>query len=157
MSEATIRAAVLTAIQTVSNYGDAYDYVRWAVRKADFDSLFVNTIGGTVQVRFWMLTLTGFDQVQTAMRRDAKGIHRQYAYRIDGYMTLDDSAATEKTFVALVEDVVEAMDQNATLNLATTAYNNEPAQVATIDHVMYGGVLCHHAVITKMVAEWLTT
>lgn len=156
MTEATVRAAVLVAIKTVTNYGDAYDYVRWAMME-DFDSLFVNTIGSTTQVRFWMLTLTGFDQVQTAMRRDAKGIHRQYAYRIDGYMTLDDSAATEKTFVALVEDVVEAMDQNATLNLATTAYNNEPAQLEIVDHVMYGGVLCHHATITKMVAEWLTT
>lgn len=146
MAESTVRTAIYNAIDGISNHGAIHDYTRWHPIYADFLSLFKVTIGGTAQIRGWMVSLTEINQVQD----DHTGnIERTYTYRINGYMGLDDSAATEKTFVALVETLINALDDDSTLE----AYLYHPPANGVIDTWNFGGVLCHHAQITQIVTE----
>lgn len=151
MAEATIRARIKTVMEAISNMGDVYDYLRWAVRQEDFNSLFVNTISSTDQIRAWCISDPGFTQIQTPMRRDGRGITREYAYTIDGWLTLDDSAATSKTFYALAEDVCEALDRDSTL--IGLGFYRLPCNLAKPDHRIFGGKLCHHVEISYTIAE----
>jgi len=76
-----------------------------------------------------------------------------YLFSVRFYMGLKDGTATERVFQALLDDVVDALIINDTLNGAceTTHPDWGPMsgaaglQVETIDHRMFGNVLCHFA------------
>lgn len=146
MAETTVRTAIYNALDGIANHGMIYDYTRWVADYTAFLTLFKTTIGGVDQIRGWMISLAEINQEQN----DFTGaIWRTYTYRVNGYMGLDDSAATEKTFVALVETLVNAIDDDATLE----AYLYHPPANVLIDTWNFAGVLCHHAQITQIVRE----
>lgn len=151
MSEATIRAAINTIVDGVSNVGQVHDYMRWATDRTALDAVFKTTISGTDQIRAWMITCTGWAQEQMEFRAASskRGLRRDYIYKIIGIMGVDDSAATEKTFIAIVEDVVEALDVAQTIR----AYRAPPAHLSAYEYRMVGGILCHYAEITQEVEE----
>jgi len=141
VAEATIRAAILAALDTVSNIGVTEDYLRWAAEYNDLLALFKVSIGGVDQVRAWLVSLVSISDDWQDFSRSRL---RTYRFRVDGYLGLDDSAATEKTFVALTEAVCEALADAYPL----AADYSCSAATATIDHVLFGGIMCHHAAIT---------
>jgi hypothetical protein len=146
VAESTVRTAIYNALDGISNHGMIYDYTRWDADWPTFLGLFKCTIGSTVQIRGWEIGLAEINQEQA----DYSGaIWRTYTYHLDGFMGLDDSAATEKTWVALVETLVNALDSNATLE----AYLYHPPANAVIDYHGRAGALVHHARITQIVQE----
>lgn len=151
MSQATIRARIKTVLDTVSNKGQTHDYLRWAVKQNDFESLFKTTIGGTVHIRGWEIAYRGFTQEEPHLGRNADQ-YRMHRFQLDGYLGLDDSAATEKTFAALAEAVCNALDGDATLNADSLSLYRNPTQL-TVDERLFAGVLCHHAQVDLEVVE----
>ena len=150
MSISAIRATIYSAVNGVTDVGKVYDYERWANEWDDFLTLFKTTIGSTVQVRGWEVSYRGFAN-QPPM--DFSGQHiRAHRFAVMGYMGLDDSKATEKTFANLAEDVADAIDADATLHGASYYY---VIDVGIDEHEprMFGGVLCHYALINVIVEE----
>ena len=153
MTQATIRAHIKVTLDTVSDKGLTHDYLRWAVTQAQFETIAKTTISGTVQIRAWMISWGGFSQVEPYINRlGAPNQIRVHTFTLDGYLGLDDSAATEKTFAALAELVCTTLDADSTLNADAMSTYRNPTQLA-VDVVSWHEHLCHHAAITLQVAE----
>ena len=153
MTQATIRARIKTTLDTVSNKGLTHDYLRWAVQQSAFETIAKTTISSVVQIRAWMITWRGFSQVEPYINRQgAPNQIRVHTFELHGYLGLDDSAATEKTFAALAELVCTTLDADSTLNADAMSTYRNPTQLA-VDEVSWHGHLCHHAAITFQVAE----
>lgn len=145
MSEAAIRAAIKSTLESVSGMGTVHDYVRWADNWGDFLSLFKtesNKING------WC-----FSRVKTPMLQRTIGeVERAYIYTLRGYYGLKDSDATEKTFQALIEAAQEAFLTDETLGGAceTTRPDSGPMngavglQADIVEIRKFGTVLCHY-------------
>ena len=135
MDESGIRTAIYTTLSGVTNIGKVYDYDRWAADWATFINLFKTTISGMPQIRGWEISRTG------PVPNDTTSV-RSHTYTIRGYMSLDDSAATEKTFNALIEAIYDAFLAAPDLNYA--ALGHDGIQVDVIEARMFGSVLCHY-------------
>lgn len=156
MSEATTRAYVKSVIDGVSNVGNVHDYQRWAVKWPDYLDKFKATISGSDVIRGWTVSCQSFTQEYLIYPNDdGKNIAvRDYTYKIRAYFGLDDANASEKTAMAVVEDVIEALDANTTLHAQTEFYDETPpAQLDLFEPRLFGGVLCHYAEITQHAKE----
>jgi hypothetical protein len=140
-------------VNGVTNVGKVYDYERWANEWDDFLTFFKTTISTVDQVRGWEVVYRGFAH-QPPMDFSGKHI-RAHRFAVMGYMGLDDSEATEKTFAALAEAVADAIDADATIQ-ASTYYYVEDVSIDEFEPRMFGGVLCHYALINVIVEEVTT-
>ena len=156
MSEAAIRTAIYNAINGVAQVGLVYDYERHATEWGDFLDLFKSTIGGTAQIRGWMIGYRGIQSVENSRFSGAGRIARTHRFQVLGVMGIDDSEATEKTFAALAEDVCDALDSDSTLHPSTQSgqniMNTAPASFG-FDPSPFAGILVHAAAITIEVTE----
>lgn len=149
MSYATMLALVKAAVEGVTDIGVVHDYRRFWTRDDDFQRLYATTIGGKRQIRGWDITRMA---VPTNERQGAGGLHIiTHQFMIRGYLSVEDASATEKTFQALVDAVVQALDEDVTLSGSARGLN--PAVATTIDMGAIGKVLCHYAEIEFSVAE----
>lgn len=137
---AQIRGGIAAKLGTVAGIGVVHDYERFAKRDAEFQALFKT--GGTI--KGWIVR-----RVSTREMRPAIGRHVVWnRWRIRGYMSLDDSAATEKSFDDLVEAIRDAFRADETLGgLVADLTENEQfgIQVEDSGPVLFAGVLCHGA------------
>ena len=149
MSQAAIRTAIYNAINGVASVGLVYDYERHATEWGDFLDLFKSTIGGTAQIRGWMVGYRGIQSVENSRFSGVGRIARTHRFQVLGVMGIDDSEATEKTFAALAEDVADALDSDATvqgfMHTAPASFGFDPSPFA--------GILVHAAAITIEITE----
>jgi hypothetical protein len=149
MSEVTVRAAIKTAIESVSNIGLVYDRPRFIDDWADFISIFTTTISSSTVIRGWTIRISNINQtgfITTGSRETS--LKREYVYVINGYLVFADSESSEITVTALTIAVLDALDA-ATL---TTSLIAEPAQV-TLGTEPFGSALVHIVTITQRVSE----
>lgn len=152
MSEATVRAAIYAIVNDVTNVGNVYDYERWATMVKSVNALAVKTIAGVDVIRFWTISCTGWAAVADDFYSTDGGL-RRYTYKIRGAFGLDDSAASEKTAIGIVEDVIEALNASATLHNGGTFFHSVLAGLDVFELRMIGDRLCHYAEITQVVEE----
>lgn len=158
MSQATIRTAVYNAVNGVTNAGKVYDYERWSTDWLVFLDQFKTSIGGKEQIRGWMVAYRGFTNAPIIEAVNVPGagkqslIAREHSFIVMGFMGLNDEDATEKTFAALTENVVEALDGAAALH-SGDYFAASPASINTFDTLLMGGVLCNHTEIGITVTE----
>jgi len=151
VSEATIRAQIDTTVNAVSNIGIVHDYERWAADWSNILDYFKTEISSEEVIRGWTITCESFTQTLEQFNR---GYLRHYTYKIRGYFGVDDAAESEKTAVAIVEDVVEALDADDTLHDPDTYYKMFPVDCTIFEARTFAGVLCHYAEVTLEIEEW---
>lgn len=151
MTQATARTAVYNAVNGVTNKGVVHDYGRWASEWGNFLSLFKTTVSGTPQIRGWEVHYRGMS-VETPPRTFGKARQRTHRFMVLGYMGIDDSAATEKTFAALTESVANALDTNSTIH-GSSFLEASDAEIVTFGILTKGGVACHFAEISISLSE----
>jgi hypothetical protein len=149
MAYATILAQIKTYMESVTSIGNVHDYVRWNKDWPAMLTMFKIT-SPSAQIRFWDISRVASPEQNKVSKENL----RTHTFRIRGFMSLDDSAATEKTFQALLETVCTKFRNVPTLN--STAANVDPLQINTVGHVMVGDVLCHMAECTLTVEEQIT-
>lgn len=140
----THRAAVAGRLAAVTNVGVVHDFQRYAANLKDLAALYVAEVAGKRQLRGWYVTRTGASESAPVV--GAYVTRHQWTLR--GFMALDDSAATEKEFDALVESVRDAFRGDDDLGgvAFTVQDDGEGAagpQADDIGPVMFAGVLCH--------------
>lgn len=150
MSEAAIRTAIYNAINGVSNVGQVYDYERYSNDYTATLSLYKTTLGGTDQIRGWMVGYRGITEAQGG-RFTAPGgrITRTHRFQVLGVMGLQDSEATEKTFAAVAEDVCDALDSDTTIH----GYLGSSPAVMSYEPASFAGILVYAAAIVIDVTE----
>lgn len=149
MSEALTAAGIKTALLTVSNIGQVYDYQRYADQWDDFLALFQTTIGGVPQIRGWQIGLNSVavlpNPYEDSVLYPAQTF--RYEWAITGFMSVDDANTSEKTARALAVAVVDKLRATRE-NVTTTAVNTGLPQITRIGYAVFGGVLVHNIEIT---------
>lgn len=151
MSESTIRAQIYAIINAITNIGVVYDYERWAADWVSFINLFKTTIATVEQIRGWEISRRAAPESGVTAEATIGQTDKQHVFLIQGYMGLNDSAATEKTFNALIEAISDAIRPKLTIN--GTALDHDFIQAEIIEPRMFGGVLCHYAQLSLTVHE----
>jgi len=148
MSESTIRAAIKEVLTAVENIGTVHDYERHAADWGKFIELFRANDG---KIRGWEITrrqVTGQQQTLGLGFRESDSRH---VYKIRGYMGLQDAAASELAFNALIEAIRAAFA--AAGRLGGNSNHHDFVQVGIIEPRMFGAVLCHFCEMTLTVTE----
>jgi len=136
MSESTVRAKIYGLVSSVSGIGKVYDYERWAADWGTFIELFKDPATGTILG--WEL---GRRAAPAEYISNAEEL-TTHEYTIKGYMAVNDSDESEKTFNGKIEDIRTKFRYNSTLDgLAEMA---GPVKVERIDTRWFGRVLCHY-------------
>jgi hypothetical protein len=145
MSEAAIRAAIYSVLSGVTGIGKVYDYERWTADWSTFLNLFKVVSAG--KVHGWEIARVGYAKEIMTVGGSDDPTHHEYVIR--GYYSVDDSAATEKTFNTLIASVLEAFRQNRTLSGA--GYVDDIKGI--VEARTFGGVLCHYTEMTLLCRE----
>lgn len=144
MSLAGIRAAIVARMNTVANIGRVHAYQRYSSNSAAFAELYSVTIGGVKQIRGWWVS-----RIATRETSDAIGRYViTHTWRIHGYRSLDDAAASETEFDSLIEALRDAfrIDDNLGGVVSSTVVDEGSGlQIDEQAPVMFCGVLCHAA------------
>ncbi len=107
MSEASVRAAIKTILETVPGIGRVHDFDRWSRSWSRFLELMRELPGGPVNG--WMISRHSTSETaETLGGSGGLGTVRVHHYEIRGIRTLDDDAASEHDFQALIEAVCDA-------------------------------------------------
>ncbi len=136
---APIRTAIKAAVSGVSGIGMVYDYLRHIETEAEIKAELVKSS----RLHFWSVTLANDDKF--AEEHIVGGSKAWITFVIHGNYALKDSEASEKTFINLVEDVLDALRVDKTLG-GTVMRMGAPKWVGP-NHAMVVNVLCHHAEI----------
>ena len=145
MSLATIRTQLKVILEGVTGIGIVHDYERHAKDWSTYLSFYKKP--GTSVINGWQITRRATREEEHA----ATQTYRFHTMVIHGFYSLDDSAASEKTFQDLIEAISTAIRQNATLNGA--AFHALPPNIAVVEQRMFGDVLVHYCEMTVDVEE----
>ena len=146
MSYSLILAQIKATVESASGIGTVHDYERWANKHADFETLFKS---GS-KINGWFISREAIqDEWVTQLE-----ILTTYTYVIKGFYSLDDSAASEKTFQALVDAVMNKL--RAKVTYSDTTEKAEPPQARLIGSLTVFGIACHYCEIEVSADERLT-
>jgi len=145
MSEAVCRQNVFEIVSAVPNVGVVHDYERWAADWNKFIELFRDPATSTI--RGWEICRTAMPSETISNIEES----RTHGFVVKGYMGVNDSAATEKTFNGLIDAICNAFKGNHTL--FGTCTDAGPMSAEVIDTRMFGAVLCHYAELKIPVNE----
>lgn len=147
MSQATLLAALKARVSAISGIQNVYDYDRNFRDMAAFTALFATTDD---KIQGWTISRVAATSEQIA-RGEARRTHQ---FRIRGHYGLADASATEKTFQAWIDAIMNDLDSHCSLGGITTGA--APAQLQTQQPMMFFTILCHYCEIIVNVPEDVT-
>jgi hypothetical protein len=137
-----IRAAVLSLLQGALPAGvPAYDYIRNVNHEETLAALMKDTGG---KMHFWWFALSGDDPL-TSQWFPSCTTRFTAQFDLEGYMAVQDLAASEKTFEGEVADVICTFSGDSGRTLSSNVIGAGPVQRPQGRHVMLGSVLLHYA------------
>jgi hypothetical protein len=144
-----INAALVSILEGVSGIGRVHNRVRYTTALETFRTLY--SVSGFINA--WSVSREATTEERKNTRHsDPISVVRVHRFRLRGFYSLSDTDGTELTFQALVDDVVEAIRANVTLN--GTAVWNDGLQVESIGYVMlFEALLVHAAECVVLVHE----
>ena len=159
MSQATQRAHLKAVLDSVSDIGQTYDYLKWAMHWSDVLAAFKTTIGGDDVIRGWTMEVRAIPAGSLAWETNQSNkstatVLRTYRWAFRGVLGHNDADETEKTAASLAEAVMNALDLDPTLHDQTVYYGDTPpcsGDVLELRH--FGGVLCHYVEISQELQE----
>jgi hypothetical protein len=149
MSLADMIDAVGTILGGITGIGNVHKYERWAADDAGFKALFKSDN----RILAWTITREATDCVDWPGSTEDR-----HSLVIHGYMSLDDSANTEKTFQDLIEVIRNTFQPNRFLTVTGVphAHDSDRIRVRLVDHRMFGGLLVHYAELVLRTGEFVT-
>lgn len=144
---AAARDAIEARLNTIANIGAVNDYLRFSADWTAFLAAYTATISGQKQTRGWAVTFAESNPISRAEGDRFGAVAWNYKFVVFGWMGVKDSTASEQTFFALVESILNDLEGRTDLGLSNVVDYSVEASVQTLDHVMLGSVLCHRAAI----------
>lgn len=146
MSVAAIRSAIRDVMLTVPDIGVVHAYERYARDLAALRPLYVHD----GQLRGWFIRRLRTTEERNLPPRSIEIVR----WRIQGFMALDDDAASELAMDTLIEGLRGAFRVNPTVNgtchstsvpLPPNSSGDFALQLEDFGPVSFAGVLCHGA------------
>jgi len=150
MAFSDIRTQIKAILEGVPGIGQVHDYGRWT---ADW-SRFLATFKSDGRINGWLITRRASSE-QLFGENVPPVHHRTHEFVIEGYYSLRDDVASERSFQDLIEAICQAFRGNLTLN--GTALVSEPPQVESVDSNMFGSTLVHTTRIVIRATERLVS
>jgi hypothetical protein len=148
----SIRSALRTKVAGVtgiSGVAPVYDYLRLVTNEEQIKAIF---IAGQNRPHFWSVTPSRENPFEIVQRMGCQdGIYR---WEIHGFYAIDDSAASEKAFLVIVQAVLEALRTDLKLGAANLRPYELPAWKEH-DHRMASSLGLHHVLLTVGVKKEL--
>ena len=146
----TIIGAIKTKLEAVTGINGAanvYDYQRLSTDWTSFLSLFKVT--STSKIHGWTFTRTSTEEILCTNNQS----ERVFTFKIRGYMSVDDSAESEKTFQDIIENICDDFRMDMDLGIGSTIEAGDDqntngigvVQVQIVEARMFWAVLCHFA------------
>jgi len=154
MSEATVRASIVTLVEAVTDIGKVYNRQPSITTWDKFLTFFKTRIGKVDYIRGWTVSCEAIAREGLILGGARDSIRQaHYTYKIRGYHTVNHDKNTENTMLLLALAVMDALDGGI---VSGNVYTAELAQLPTYQHRFFGDILCHYAEITQVVTEQLT-
>lgn len=154
--EAT-RDAIKARLQTVPNIGVVQDYRRGIKAFDDFKTTYMATIGSVQEIRAWSIAWeSGGYEPDAWAGTGGMRMSGQHVYVVRGYMSQRDDDATDKTFSALIRQVMRALATcmaNATLRQSHVPVNLRSNDFLMFDVPKMGTALIHACEIEVRVMD----
>jgi len=150
MSEALIRAEIKSVMTGISGTigSKIYDYMRLPNDKGIVSwKSYLDAFKDVSKILGWQIYRTSCLEINSTTTINL----RTHTFMIEGFMSLDDSAETEKTFQTYIEKICETFRPLIKLN--GKAFQTNPVQVIIVEVRMFGEVLCHRVAMTYDVQE----
>lgn len=148
MSFSAIRTQIKAILESVSGIGLVHDYDRWAVDWAKILELLKPS--NQDKVNGWMITRTALEERLETFGRNLAG----HSILIRGVYSLDDAAASGKTFDDLIDAIRDAFrvkyDLNGSCQSTFLDFGSMQAegkigiQMKISEMRTFAGVLCHY-------------
>lgn len=147
MSYTTILALIKTQLEAVTGIGVVHDYFRYS---DDLEKLGRELFERNGIFHTWMISRVSVEaEALTSFQ-----VERTHAFDLWGYYQVNDSEATEKTFQALCDTVMNKFDADENVVLSASEDQPVPAQLVNFDiAVEFMGVLVHRAQIRLNIFE----
>jgi hypothetical protein len=157
---AAIRTQIRAVMAAVADVGVVHEYQRYGKDMPALRAFYFSA--PHQQIRGWYIQRTSTAETGRIHTRSVECIK----WNIHGFMSLDDSAESEKTMDTLIESLRTAFRTNDTLN-GTVAQCTIPApnggskeshlQLEDFGPVMFASVLCHAAKCSLYTLRYLDT
>jgi hypothetical protein len=144
----TIQDEIKNILEGVSGIGMVHDYERWADTWEKLLELFRDS---NKKINGWTFTRRTTKRQRTTLGETEKA----HIFVLQGIYSLNDADGSEKVFQNIIENVVEAFDENQTLNDTCLSINPDwgpmdgavGVQVDLVENRMFGKtkILCHFA------------
>jgi hypothetical protein len=155
VSLATIRtsiAAKIAAVVGIAGVAPVHEYLRHATMADELKTLLVGA--NQERLHFWCVTPAQGNPLTIVQRMGCQdGIYR---WEVHGFYALEDAVASEKTFLNIVEKVLDALRADLTLGNTVRPVEGAWPGWAENDHRMMASVLCHHVRLTTSYKQQLT-
>ena len=141
----SLRTAIATVLEGITDIGLVHNRERFVVDPAAYLDMFKTTVGGTVQIRAWLILRERVDTVtDTAFGEDRD----RHLFVLAGFLGFQDSADTYGALQALCDSVRAAFSNQTTLGVSGVMVRAVgPCTLRTFDVGQFGSVLCHRAEI----------
>jgi hypothetical protein len=134
-----IRNAIVAKLKAITGIGQVQSFERYANQQSKLKNFYQDED----RILGWVLRRNGFKK--TAIADAIYSIRNQWELR--GYMSLRDEKQTELAFDALVDLVQLSLTNDPTFG-AIASWPENYEMKATLEPVMFCGVLCHSVTIT---------
>ena len=148
---ATHRAAVVAALQSVSEIGIVHDRERYVDGNASFSAMYLYTpVNGQPHIRGWSLRRSSTREYSPNLQRHIN----EHTWTVRGYLAFNDAMASELVLDDLVEQFRAVVRADPTLGgtcqpgpLASRDDGTDGVQVTDSGPVFFAGVLCNSVVL----------
>ena len=141
----SLRTALATLLATVTDVGMVHNRERFVVDPAAFLDMFKTTIGGTVQIRAWLILRESMQPVEDTVFGESR--HR-HVFVLRGFLGFQDSADTYGTLQALIDTIIALLDNQTTLSVSGVIVRGiGPCALRSFEVGQFGSVLAHVAEI----------
>lgn len=155
------RAHICALLASVTDTGNVYCFKRHLVLREKLVELFQHTVGDAEVLRGFDIELRSISEERNQF---GSGLLRTYNFNIFGYFAWQDPSAdpahttgapSEEVAVAIVLEVVNALDADPTLHDSDYHYDCSKAQVTAIEPWVWCNELIHRATITLAVVDFV--
>jgi len=143
MAYAAIRDYIKAQLLAVTNMGQVHDYLRLVNTWAKLEEYFTKNN----RLNVWAIVR---GDTRTAWQ-GGNILIKRHTIHLVGLYGLRDDAATEKTFLTLVDAVMEKFQEDH--NLGDNCLTTDPPEVVDLGHRTVSNILCHRAVVRLQVYE----
>lgn len=158
MGHRAIRTAIKAVLGTIPNIGVIHDYERQTADPTTFLSWFRSSDTATPDEHYlqgWTISEEAIDDELMDVGGTTGNNLVTHRMVIKGYRSLDDSGASELTFLDLIESVQAKLraDVIGTALDGVVLGTSGPMQVRRLAYWVLGDILCHYAELTYDAVE----